>query len=79
MCEYCGRRIHSSGCPNAEDDVFYICEYCAERISFGAKYVDARGSFFHAGCFFDYLYSGEEEEILETLGLAVEIAGDEEG
>lgn len=77
MCEYCGRRIHAPGCPNApEREALHMCDYCKENIFFGDTFINVNERCFHEGCFFDYLSCINEDDILCLFELRVEIAGD---
>jgi len=75
MCEYCGRRIHAFGCPEAEEsEAVYACDYCKDEIFRGDRYIEISCRYFHEGCLFDYLSCLNEEDILNLFDLTVENA-----
>ena len=75
MCEYCGRRLHAFGCPEAEEnEAVYDCDYCKEGICRGDRFIEISGRYFHESCFFDYLSCQNEEDILNLFDLKVENA-----
>jgi hypothetical protein len=79
MCEYCNRRIHAPGCPNApEGKQVCRCDYCKDGIVKGEVYVEVEEQIFHRSCFFDYIFSIHEDDLLDLFGLEAVTTGEDE-
>lgn len=77
MCEYCRRRIHASGCPEAEEvREVCRCDYCKDGIEQAEPYVALLEKVFHRACFFDHIFSMHEDEFLDVFELDTGFAGE---